>query len=128
MHDVANEGSLDFIVMEFVVGQPLDRLIGHEGLKLNDALKYGAQIADALATAHAAGIVHRDLKPGNIMVTESGLVKVLDFGLAKFAGTGPLAPTLTTEQTDEGTILGTVAYMSPEQAEGVFPNSSRYRR
>jgi serine/threonine protein kinase len=68
---------------------------------------------------HAVGIIHRDLKPGNIMVTENGLVKVLDFGLAKLAAeSGPLAPTQTARQTEEGTIVGTIAYMSPEQAEG----------
>ena len=118
VHDVTSEDALDFMVMEFVAGRPLDELIGHKGLKLGDALKYGVQIADALAAAHAAGIVHRDLKPGNIMVTASGLVKVLDFGLAKLTGTGPLAPTQATRQTEEGMIVGTVAYMSPEQAEG----------
>jgi Tol biopolymer transport system component len=118
VHEVGNEGGLDFIVMEFVAGQPLSHLIGRKGLKLGDTLKYGAQIADALATVHAVGIIHRDLKPGNIMVTESGLVKVLDFGLAKLEAIGPLAPTQTTRQTEEGMIVGTVAYMSPEQAEG----------
>src|SRR6202035_408459 len=98
--------------------KPLSHLIGRKGLKLGETLKYGAQIADALATVHAVGIIHRDLKPGNIMVTESGLVKVLDFGLAKLAEIGPLAATQTTRQTEEGAIVGTVAYMSPEQAEG----------
>ncbi len=118
VHEVANEDGIDFIVMEFVAGKPLSNLIGRKGLKLGDTLKYGAQIADALATVHAVGIIHRDLKPGNIMVTESGLVKVLDFGLAKLAEIGPLAATQSTRQTEEGTIVGTVAYMSPEQAEG----------
>lgn len=118
VHDVTDEDGLDFIVMEFVPGKTLDLLIGRKGLKLGDALKYSAQIADALATAHAAGIVHRDLKPGNIVVTGTGLVKVLDFGLAKLVATGPLAATQETKQTEEGTIVGTVAYMSPEQAEG----------
>jgi serine/threonine protein kinase len=117
VHDVANEAGCDFIVMEFVAGKPLDQLIGRKGLKLGDALKYGTQIADALAAAHSAGIVHRDLKPANIMVTGNGLVKVLDFGLAKLAATGPLAPTQTAQHTEEGMIVGTVAYMSPEQAE-----------
>ncbi len=118
VHDVTNDHGLDFIVMEFVPGKTLELVIGRKGLKLGDTLKYGAQIADALATAHAAGIIHRDLKPGNIVVTESGLVKVLDFGLAKLTATGPLAPTQETKHTEEGTIVGTVAYMSPEQAEG----------
>jgi serine/threonine protein kinase len=118
VHDVTSEAGLDFIVMEFVPGKTLDLVIGRKGLKIGETLKYGAQIADALAAAHAAGIIHRDLKPGNIVVTESGLVKVLDFGLAKLTATGPLAATQETKQTEEGTIVGTVAYMSPEQAEG----------
>src|SRR5512142_1554953 len=83
VHDVACEAGVDFMVMEFVAGKTLDQLIGHKGLKLNDGLRHGAQITAALAAAHAAGIVHRDLKPGNVMVTDDGLVKVLDFGLAK---------------------------------------------
>ena len=113
-----------YIAMEYVAGETLDHLIGRKGLPVRSALKYAAQIADALAAAHAAGIIHRDLKPSNVMVTPQGVVKVLDFGLAKlneeteadaFAETihGDGAPL-----TEEGTILGTVAYMSPEQAEG----------
>jgi len=113
-----------YIAMEYVAGETLDHLIGRKGLRVRAALKYAAQIADALAAAHAAGIVHRDLKPSNVMVTPQGVVKVLDFGLAKlndeveadaFAETihGDGAPL-----TEEGTILGTVAYMSPEQADG----------
>ena len=117
---------IHYIAMEYVAGETLDHLIGRKGLRVRTALKYAAQIADALAAAHAAGIVHRDLKPSNVMVTPQGVVKVLDFGLAKlnedaegeadaFAETmhGDGAPL-----TEEGTILGTVAYMSPEQAEG----------
>jgi len=94
-------------------------------LRLNEALKYAVQIADALAQAHAAGIIHRDLKPSNIMMAENGLVKVLDFGLAKLTetATGEFGETATIRaeedpRTEEGTIVGTVAYMSPEQAEG----------
>src|SRR3990170_5165869 len=119
VHDIACDDGLDFMVMEFVPGKTLDQLIGRKGLKLGAALKYGVQIADALAAAHAAGIVHRDLKPSNIMVTDDGLVKVLDFGLAKLAepATGDLASTQSA-LTVEGAILGTAAYMSPEQAEG----------
>ncbi|MGA2599609.1 MAG: protein kinase, partial [Bryobacteraceae bacterium] len=124
--DGPDNGRVDFIAMEFVQGKTLDKLIGRRGLRLIDALKYAVQIADAIATAHANGIVHRDLKPANLMVTDQGLIKVLDFGLAKvplpqntnaFAATESvhLAPDPVTEA---GTILGTVAYMSPEQAEG----------
>ncbi len=121
VHDIASDAGLDFMVMEFVAGRTLDQLMGRKGLKLNDTLRYGAQIAAALATAHAAGIIHRDLKPGNVMVTESGLVKVLDFGLAKLAEPEPTdaAATQTMDpRTEEGVVVGTAAYMSPEQAQG----------
>jgi serine/threonine protein kinase/Tol biopolymer transport system component len=113
-----------YIAMEYVAGDTLDHLIGRKGLPVATALKYASQIADALAAAHAAGIVHRDLKPANVMVTPQGLVKVLDFGLAKLheeGQTDAFAETLHGDGaslTEEGTILGTVAYMSPEQADG----------
>jgi Tol biopolymer transport system component len=117
---------IDFIVMEYVPGKTLDELIprkgGALGSRLNKVLKVAVQIADALAAAHASGIVHRDLKPGNVMLTEDGRVKVLDFGLAKLTQTAELGEddsTRTLEPaTEEGAILGTVAYMSPEQAQG----------
>ncbi len=126
IHDIAFDRGRDFIVMELVEGQSLDLLIGRKGLKLNEALGYAVQIADGLAKAHAAGIVHRDLKPTNVMITADGLVKILDFGLAKLtedvpgAGTGPTLTQGRDEKprTEEGYILGTAAYMSPEQAEG----------
>jgi Tol biopolymer transport system component/predicted Ser/Thr protein kinase len=121
IHDIAYEAGVDFIVMEFIAGKTLGQLIGRKGMSLDEALKCGVQIADALAAAHGAGIIHRDLKPGNVMVTDSGLVKVLDFGLAKLAEapTHEFAVTQTLKpQTKEGALVGTVAYMSPEQAEG----------
>jgi serine/threonine protein kinase len=126
IHDIASDGGLDFIVMELVEGQSLDQLIGRRGLKLGEALGYAVQIADGLAKAHGAGIVHRDLKPTNVMVTPEGLVKILDFGLAKLTESGPASsagPTMTfgaegRPRTEEGYIVGTAAYMSPEQAEG----------
>jgi serine/threonine protein kinase len=125
IYDIAEADGVQFIAMEYVAGKTLDLLIGRKGLRLNEALKYAVQIADALARAHAAGIVHRDLKPSNLMVDDHGLVKVLDFGLAKLAetATGELGETATMRAkegpgTEEGTIVGTVAYMSPEQAEG----------
>jgi Tol biopolymer transport system component/predicted Ser/Thr protein kinase len=122
IHEIDYADGITFIAMEFVAGKTLDRLIPRHGLRLNEALKYLVQIADALAAAHKAGIVHRDLKPSNVMMTEQGLVKVLDFGVAKLTestepdedeATRTLKPT-----TEEGVIVGTVSYMSPEQAEG----------
>ena len=122
IYDIGTADGVDFIAMEYVPGKTLDAVVGRKGLHLGEALKYAVQIADALAKAHAAGIVHRDIKPANIMVTDQGLVKTLDFGLAKltepvqfdeFASTQTQKP-----RTEEGAILGTVAYMSPEQAEG----------
>ena len=122
IYDIGQSEDVDFIAMEYIDGRTLDRLISRNGMRVNEALKYAVQIADALARAHSAGIVHRDLKPGNIMVNQHGLVKVLDFGLAKL--TEPVSPceddaTRTLRPTtEEGKIVGTVAYMSPEQAEG----------
>ena len=115
---------IHYIAMEYVAGETLDHLIGRKGLGVRTAIKYAAQIADALAAAHAAGIVHRDLKPSNVIVTPQGVVKVLDFGLAKLndeAQADAFAETLHGDGaslTEEGMILGTVAYMSPEQADG----------
>ena len=83
VHDIAQADGLEFIAMEYVGGRTLDALIPRKGLRLSLALRYAVQIADALARAHGAGIIHRDLKPSNVMVDEHGLVKVLDFGLAK---------------------------------------------
>jgi Tol biopolymer transport system component/tRNA A-37 threonylcarbamoyl transferase component Bud32 len=130
IHDIASDHGIEFIVMEFVSGKALNQVIARKGLPVAEALKYAVQIADALATAHAAGIIHRDLKPGNVMVCgapeRSGLIKVLDFGLAKLTDkaessdrefTGTMDPG-DTPASAEGLIVGTVSYMSPEQAEG----------
>jgi len=123
IHDIASEAGADFMVMEYVSGRTLDHTIRSKGMRLAEVLKYAVQVADALAAAHEAGIIHRDVKPGNVMITDKGAVKVLDFGLAKL--TEPANPeeaaTLSIRPepvTEEGTVLGTVAYMSPEQAEG----------
>ena len=124
IHDISADNGIDFIVMEYVQGKSLEQLIPSKGMRASEVLKYAIQIADAFAAAHSAGIVHRDLKPGNVMVTSDGQVKVLDFGLAKLTGVvaGPLGPadaTLTAHhKTQDGAIVGTIAYMSPEQAEG----------
>src|SRR3984893_14406541 len=114
------------LVMELVEGDDLSQRIAKGPIPLDDALRIALQIADALEAAHEQGIIHRDLKPANIKVTDDGTAKVLDFGLAKaldpIAGSSPsvsMSPTITTPaMTRAGMILGTAAYMSPEQAKG----------
>ncbi len=122
IHDIGQADGVDFIAMEYVAGKTLDRLVPKNGMRLAEVLKYAIQIANALARAHAAGIVHRDIKPGNIMVTPEGGVKVLDFGLAKLTERSEEDDSTKTiyagPQSEEGSIVGTIAYMSPEQAEG----------
>ena len=122
VHDIRTHAGVDFIVMEYAGGRTLDQLIPAKGLGIGQSLRYGVQIADALASAHAAGIIHRDVKPSNIIVTDTGdRVKVLDFGLAKLfdpADRAAEARTQTTPLTGVGMVVGTAAYMSPEQAEG----------
>jgi tRNA A-37 threonylcarbamoyl transferase component Bud32 len=121
VHEIASHNGVDFIVMEYVEGKPLTELIPRKGMRLDRLLRIAVQIADAVAAAHGRGIVHRDLKPANVMVTGSGLVKVLDFGLAKLAESAPVEQdaTCTTDlDTEQGLVVGTADYMSPEQAEG----------
>jgi serine/threonine protein kinase len=121
IHDLAYQDGEQMMVMECVAGKSLSELIRDRPLSVEQVAEFGAQIADALATAHAAGIVHRDLKPSNVMVNDRGLVKVLDFGLAKLIGPDVSDSDATRSGvalTVEGTLLGTVAYMSPEQAQG----------
>jgi len=122
LHDVGSHDGVDYLVMECVEGETLEKRLEKGPLSLEQALKVGAQIADALWKAHRAGIVHRDLKPGNIMLTGSG-AKLLDFGLAKEATPLVSLATVTvakaaTPVTQEGMIVGTFQYMSPEQVEG----------
>jgi Tol biopolymer transport system component len=122
LHDIGSQDGVDYLVMECVEGEALAKRLKKGPLPLEQALKYGAQIADALDKAHRAGIVHRDLKPGNIMLTAAG-AKLLDFGLAKpsaplSSGAALTATAQTTPVTQEGTIVGTFQYMSPEQVEG----------
>jgi len=123
LYDIGHQDGTNYLVMEYLEGETLARLLEKGPLPLAQALRYGVEIADALDKAHRQGIVHRDLKPGNIMITKSG-TKLLDFGLAKAAA--PLASgatltaaiTRTTPVTHQGTIVGTFQYMSPEQVEG----------
>ena len=122
LHDVGHQDGIDYLVMECVEGETLARRLEKGPLHLDQVLKLGAQIADALDKAHRAGIVHRDLQPGNIMLTAAG-AKLLDFGLAKPAAPPASAATLTAVSlkspvTEQGTIVGTFQYMSPEQVEG----------
>ena len=121
LHDVGHQDGMDYLVMECVEGETLARRLEKGPLPLEQVLKFGAQIAEALDKAHRSSIVHRDLKPGNIMLTPGG-AKLLDFGLAKPAVALASAATLTAVRTapvtEEGTIVGTFQYMSPEQVEG----------
>jgi eukaryotic-like serine/threonine-protein kinase len=126
IYEVNSQDNTEFIVMEYVRGATLASILKKRVLPFPEAIRYSIQIADALTKAHAAGIIHRDLKPGNVMVTEDGLIKVLDFGLAKF---DPAMATIDSDTNDAertnqftltlpGSLTGTVAYMSPEQARG----------
>ena len=116
--DIFTDEGTDVLVMELVQGRTLREILDSGPMPIGTAIEIALQVAEGVGTAHAAGIVHRDLKPGNVMVTDRGRVKVLDFGLAKLVG-GALAdqPTLA-PTTTAGMLLGTVDYMSPEQAKG----------
>jgi serine/threonine protein kinase len=111
IHDIdETEAEQTFICMDFYQGETLKEKIKDERLKIKDILNYAKQIAEGLAGAHKKGIIHRDIKPANIMITEDGIAKIVDFGLAKLTG--------QTQLTKDGSTLGTIAYMSPEQARG----------
>jgi serine/threonine protein kinase len=122
LYDVGHQAGIDYLVMEHLEGETLAGRLKKGPLPTDQVLHYAIQIADALDTAHKHGVIHRDLKPGNIMLTKTG-AKLLDFGLAKVRTTEGAAgmtalPTQTTPLTGEGTILGTMQYMAPEQLEG----------
>src|SRR6516164_7663135 len=120
-----DSGPVHALVLEFVDGPTLADRIGRGPIPLDEALPIARQIADALESAHERGIIHRDLKPANIKLRPDGTVKVLDFGLAKAldpsassSGGATMSPTLSVHATQAGFILGTAAYMAPEQARG----------
>ncbi len=120
VHDIGNSDGVEYIAMELVEGRTLREMLADGPLAPRTFLSVGAQVADGLARAHAAGIVHRDLKPENVMVTRDGFAKILDFGLAKLVevegpGHTTKAPTVS-GATEPGVVMGTIAYMSPEQA------------
>ena len=122
IYEIAETENRPYIVAEFIDGQTLRQVIANGGLKLSEALDVAIQISSALTAAHAAGITHRDIKPENIMLRPDGYVKVLDFGLAKLTD-GDLPDfdrnaTTPSFNTDPGMVMGTVKYMSPEQAQG----------
>src|SRR2546425_9328140 len=124
IYEILKANSTHVIATEFVEGETLRQRLLHTPLTLDQSLHIAIQIADALSAAHQAGIVHRDIKPENVMLRPDGYVKVLDFGLAKLtesqlSTTDTEAPTIAKVVTDPGTVMGTVNYMSPEQARGV---------
>ena len=121
IYEIEEADGYHFIAMEFVEGETLRARIARGPLELDELVRIGADVAEALDAAHALGLIHRDIKPANILLTRSGRAKVVDFGLAKrLEGEGSLAAPAATvsDLTEAGAVVGTVAYMSPEQTRG----------
>jgi eukaryotic-like serine/threonine-protein kinase len=123
IHEIGSDADAHFIATEFIEGETLRHRIVRSGMTIRDVLEIAGQVAGALAAAHSAGIVHRDIKPENVMIRPDGYIKVLDFGLAKLTEektveTNTEALTIARANTDPGTVMGTLSYMSPEQARG----------
>src|SRR5678816_3901126 len=128
IYEIGESEGINFIATEFIQGETLHKRLQHDALNLKTTLDAAIQITSALDAAHRAGIVHRDIKPDNIMIRPDGLVKILDFGIAKLSGvpmiaggqkqTDPEAATAVQSHTSTGMIIGTATYMSPEQARG----------
>ena len=126
IHDVGREGETAYFATEWVDGLTIRRILEQGRVPMRRAIQLAHQVAEGLAKAHAAGIVHRDLKPENVMVTGDGLAKILDFGIAKLAPGTPFSANVAERETQTsthaatafGSVLGTVGYMSPEQASG----------
>lgn len=118
VYSVDETDGVQYITMELVEGRTLSELMTKTPIPVARVLELVVPLADALGAAHEAGIVHRDVKPGNVMLTDKGIIKILDFGLAQLRGEGKDSEETTVDRTREGRIVGTVAYMSPEQARG----------
>jgi predicted ATPase/serine/threonine protein kinase len=121
IYELGQVSSTHYIAMELVAGKTLRELLASGSIPMRKIIQIAAQVADGLAKAHEAGIIHRDLKPENLMVSQDGLVKILDFGLAKLVPRGEESSetiTIADTQTQPGAVLGTLEYMSPEQASG----------
>src|SRR5947208_6369052 len=132
IHEIGTEPGAHFMVTEFIDGENLRHHLRRAPVTLTEAIDIAMQIASALSSAHSAGIIHRDIKPENIMLRHDGIVKVLDFGLAKLTEQhepGTQAQAAENVNVSSGLVMGTVKYMSPEQARGqqVDPRSNNFR-
>src|SRR5581483_483412 len=122
LYDIGTDQGIGFAVMEFLAGETLLQRLDRGPIPLGRVLEIGAAVADGLAAAHARGVIHRDLKPGNIFLSANGPIKVLDFGLARFAPSCVPDGATVDYVTEVGQVMGTAGYMSPEQVRGDVPD------